>query len=228
MIIEFLLDHAFGLAAALFVLVLIGLIVSAYRQGRAVSFYPPRIEGRPVNMVRIEGGSASVMDVIRLRKSVRHYQDKPVEEEKLARVLEAGRLAPSATNKQEWRFVVVRSPEMRAKLTEGLSHLVSFVTKAPVVIVACAEPARIPLPGFPPFHIIDVSIAVDHMTLEAVELGLGTCWIGLFKQEKLKEILGIPKSVEVIAVLPLGYPADPGAVEKKRLTMEQIVRYEHW
>jgi hypothetical protein len=108
----------------------------AFFQGRALSFWPPRIEGKPIHIHPNENSPTSVMDAIRTRKSVRAFLDKLVEDEKLNRILEAGRLAPSASNRQEWRFVIVRQPETRKKLAGAVDNTAAFVDKAPVIIVA--------------------------------------------------------------------------------------------
>ncbi len=200
----------------------------AFVQGRAVSFWPPRIEGRPVRRPQREPAAMAVMEAIRTRKSVRRYADQPVDAEKLNAVLEAGRLAPSASNRQEWRFVVVRQPEIRKKLAEATSSMAAFVGQAPVIIVACADTDEHVMQCGQLSYPIDVAIALDHITLAAIELGLGTCWIGMFDAPKVKALLGIPEKVRVVALLTLGYPADPSAIEKKRLPLSQIVKYEHY
>jgi len=169
----------------------------------------------------------NVMDAIKKRKSVRKYLDKPVKDKKLNTVLEAGRLAPSASNRQEWRFVIVRDPETRKKLAEAANRQ-TFVGKAPVVIVACAETDGHVMMCGQPNYAIDVAIALDHMTLAAVESGLGTCWIGAFDERRVKKILGIPEEIRVVELMPIGYPSDPSPVEKKRLPLDTIVKYEHW
>lgn len=169
----------------------------------------------------------TVMEAIRLRKSVRAFLDRPVEEEKLRAVLEAARLAPSASNRQEWRFVVVRDPETRKKLVPAARDQ-AFVGEAPVVIVCCAETDNHRMTCGQLCYPIDVAIAIDHMTLAAVELGLGTCWIGAFYEDQVKKILGIPDSIRVVELLPLGYPADPSPKEKVRKPLEQLVHWERW
>ena len=168
-----------------------------------------------------------VMDAIKTRKSVRSYLDRPVEDEKLNAVLEAARLAPSASNRQEWRFVVVREPETRLKLSAAAGGQ-SFVGDAPVLIVACAETDGHVMRCGQLCYPIDVAIALDHMSLAAVELGLGCCWIGLFDEKKVKEILHIPDEIRVVELMPLGYPSDPAAINKKRFPLDRIVKYEHW
>ena len=169
----------------------------------------------------------NVSDAVKTRKSVRKYVDRPVEESKLNAVLGAGRLAPSASNRQEWRFVVVRESGTRKRLAEAAGGQ-TFVAEAPVVIAACAKTdGRVMRCGQLSYP-IDVAIALDHMTLAAVELGLGTCWIGLFEEKKVKEILGIPEDIRVVELMPLGYPVDPTPVEKSRLPFDMIVKYDHW
>lgn len=167
-----------------------------------------------------------VFEAIQQRRSVRSWKDKPVEDDKLEQVLEAGRLAPSASNRQEWRFVVVRDPELRRELIEAANGQ-DFVGEAPVVIVACAVKHDHIMSCEHPCFLIDLAIAVDHMTLAARELGLGTCWIGAFKQEEVRDVLGIPDTVEVVSLLPMGYPtAWPDA--KPRKPVDEAVCYDGW
>lgn len=168
-----------------------------------------------------------VFEAIKKRRSVRSYLDKPLEEEKLNAVLEAGRLAPSASNRQEWRFIVVRDAEVKRKLGEAANGQ-SFVGEAPVVIVACAvTDGHVMLCGQLSYP-IDVAIALDHISLAAVEQGLGTCWIGAFNERKVKEILGVPEEVRVVELMPLGYPATQAVKEKDRLPFSKTVTYDRW
>lgn len=168
-----------------------------------------------------------VYDSIHIRKSVRSYLDKPVEKEKLDRVLNAVRLAPSAGNRQEWRFVVVADPEKRRRLAEEAAGQ-RFIAEAPIVIAACAETDGKIMRCGQACYPIDMAIAIDHLTLAAVAEGLGTCWIGSFDPDTVRQILGIPEEIVVVELLPLGYPKDPGPVAKSRLPLETIVRYEKW
>lgn len=162
-----------------------------------------------------------VFEAIKNRYSCRSYKKKAVPEEKLKKVLEAARLAPSAHNAQEWKFVVVKGQEKRKKIAEAALGQ-SFIAAAPVVIVAVGLDPEHLMASEVPAYAVDVAIALDHMTLVAVEEGLGTCWIGAFNQEKVKEILDIPEEYKVVALLPLGFPADkPGA--KIRKNLEEIV-----
>ncbi|HHI68575.1 MAG TPA: nitroreductase [Planctomycetes bacterium] len=168
-----------------------------------------------------------VYEAIRTRKSVRAYLDKDVPQEVLLRILEAARLAPSAKNLQEWRFVVVRDPRTREKLARAARNQ-AFVAQAPVVLACCAETDGHVMTCGQACYPIDVAIAIDHITLCAVAEGLGTCWIGAFFEDQVKEILGIPPHIRVVELLPLGYPQDPSPVPKRRLPLEKIVRWERW
>lgn len=167
-----------------------------------------------------------VMEAVKQRCSVRRYQDRPVEPEKLERVLEAARLAPSASNVQEWRFLVVQEPATRRALAEAARGQ-SFVGQAPVVIVACAADTKKVMPcGLPSFQ-IDVAIALEHIALQAASEGLGTCWIGAFDEARVKKLLGIPDQARVVELMPLGYPADQGG-PKQRKAMSDIAMRERW
>ncbi len=168
-----------------------------------------------------------VYEAIRTRKSVRAYLDKEVPGDVLSRILEGARLAPSAKNLQEWRFVVVRDPRTREKLARAARNQ-AFVAQAPVVLACCAETDGHVMTCGQACYPIDVAIAIDHITLCAVAEGLGTCWIGAFFEDQVKEILGIPPHIRVVELLPLGYPKDPSPVPKRRLPLERIVRWERW
>ena len=169
----------------------------------------------------------TVSETIRKRFSVRSYLDKAVEEDKLQRVLAAAQMAPSGNNSQPWKFVVVRDPQLRERLAEAAAGQ-KFVAQAPVVIVACAtKPAAIMMCDVPAYA-VNVAIAIDHMTLQAVEEGLGTCWIGAFSQQAVKDVLGIPEDAKVVELLPLGYPATQPPESKSRKALEEIVVYDGW
>lgn len=165
-------------------------------------------------------------EAIRKRRSIRKFKDQPVEEEKLNRVLEAGRLAPSAGNRQEWKYIVVRDPEARRGLAEA-AHGQQFVAEAGVCLVCCGEATEHVMSCGQASYPIDVAISVDHMTLAAVEEGLGTCWIGAFEEPAVKELLGIPEGVRVVALLPLGYP-DMEPKARLRKPLSEIVCRERW
>ncbi len=168
----------------------------------------------------------NVYEAIEKRRSIRAYKDQPVEQEKLDRIFEAVRKAPSASNRQEWRFVVVRDAGLRQELMRAASQQ-SFVATAPVVIACCAETDGHVMKCGQPCYPIDVAIAMDHLTLAAVEEGLGTCWIGSFNEAEVKAILGIPEKIRVVELLTLGYP-DAMPSPRTRKSLEEIVCYDRW
>ena len=167
-----------------------------------------------------------VFEAIKSRRSIRVFEKNEVKEEKLARVLEAGRLAPSARNMQEWRFVVVRNKALRGKLAEAAQNQY-FVAQAPVVIVGCGTITDYVMSCGQLSYPIDVAIAMTQMTLQAVEEGLGTCWVGAFDEAAVKEVLDIPPAIRVVELMPLGYPADQPK-PKQRLALDEIVFPEKW
>jgi nitroreductase len=168
-----------------------------------------------------------VYEAIATRKSVRAFKEKDVPEEKIVRLLEAARLAPSASNRQEWRFVVVRDPSMRKHLSVAARGQ-TFIGAAPVVLACCAETDEHVMACGQLCYPIDVAIAIDHITLCAVDEGLGTCWVGAFDEDQVKELLGIPPQIRVVGLLPVGYAQDSSKVGKNRLLLEEIIAYERW
>jgi len=167
-----------------------------------------------------------LMECIESRRSVRSYEDRDVEPNVLEQVLDAGRRAPSANNRQEWKFVVVRDAKLRERLSEA-AHGQSFVAEAPVVIAACATETGHIMPCGHPSYLVDVAIAIDHMALAARALGLGTCWIGAFDQQKVRDVLGIPATVQVIELLPVGYPTSwPSPTPRKAL--DEVTCCDGW
>ncbi len=169
----------------------------------------------------------NVMEAIKKRCSVRSYQNRPVEKERVNTILEAARLAPSASNRQEWRFVVVQDRDTRQRLMKAAKNQ-PFVGEAPVIIACCAKTDDHIMTCGQMCYPIDVAIAIEHMALEATEEGLGTCWVGAFYEDQVKEILGIPQDIRVVELLALGYPAKPSSTHKDRLRIEEIVMHERW
>lgn len=164
-----------------------------------------------------------VMEAIKGRRSVRQYSGRPVEEEKLMRVLEAGRLAPSARNNQEWRFILVRDKDKLQQLMEAADGQPS-VGQAPAAIVVCGTDRHVMDCG-QPTDTVNCSIALSYMILEAFELGLGTCWLGRFFADKVKKVLEIPDNVSVVAITPIGYPAGEPEL-RPRKSFEEVVGYD--
>jgi nitroreductase len=167
-----------------------------------------------------------VFEAIQSRRSIRKYQNRPVEEKKLMQVLEAARLAPSARNNQDNRFIVVQDEKTRKKLQVAAKGQ-HFVGEAPVVIACCGLNPDYVMSCGQPAYAIDVAIAIDHMTLAARALGLGTCWVGAFYEDQVKNILNIPVSVRVVELMTLGYP-DETHPQRPRKTLNNIVCYERW
>jgi nitroreductase len=166
-----------------------------------------------------------VAQAIRSRYSCRNYSDRPLEKDKLHAVLEAARLAPSAKNLQDWRFVVVTDEQTKKKLAAAANNQ-TFLEAAGAIIVACTVSDHVMRCG-QAVGPIDVAIALEHMCLQATELGLATCWIGSFYQDKVKQVAGIPENVMIVELLALGYPADTPR-QSRREPIEQIVSLETW
>ena len=152
----------------------------------------------------------SLVDVILSRRSIRKYDDKDIPKDVLDKILEAGRQSPSAANRQPYQFVVVTDSEIKKEL----SGLVSgFLKNAPVVLVGCANTKAL-LTG--KWAVIDTTIALENMVLAAWSLGVGSCWIGAFNEQKVKNALQIPEKWKVVALISLGYPAENPESRKKK------------
>lgn len=168
----------------------------------------------------------NVHEAIAARRSVRAYKDRPIEEEKLRRVLEAGRLAPSARNMQEWKFVVVRDKATVREMVD-VCRGQKFVGEAGAIIVACAVQHDHVMTCGQYAYPIDLAISVDHMSLVAVQEGLGSCWIGAFYEDKARELLGIPEDVRAAIILTLGYPAESPA-PKPRKAFDEVFSFDRY
>ncbi|MBC7194555.1 MAG: nitroreductase family protein [Caldisericia bacterium] len=161
------------------------------------------------------------------RYSVRKYQNKDVPQELILECLEAARLAPSANNRQPWKFIVVRDSEIRKKIGEPTTWA-KFIKDAPVLIVGCVTEKSFKMGGWYDSSILDIGIAMEHIALQATHLGLGTCWIGDFDEKLVKELLNIPEDVRVAALMTLGYSAHDKIPEKRRKKLEEIVSFEKY
>lgn len=168
-----------------------------------------------------------VIQAIKSRKSVRIFLKKDVDSHTLTDVLEMARFAPSFLNRQGWRFIVVRNFDTKKKLVD-VANCSSVIIDSPVVIVGVAEPFDQITSTDQSSNVIDAAIAMDHVSLAAVEYNLGTCWSSIYDEKKVKEILGIPKEVSIVALMSLGYPKDPSSIEKKRLPLQHLIKYEKW
>lgn len=162
--------------------------------------------------------------LVKNRYSVRKYKEKDVEREVLEEILETIRNAPSAVNYQPWHFTVVMDDVTKEKLAEA--YPVEWIKKAPVIIVAIGDHSKSWVrDDEKDFCDIDVAIAVDHLSLAAVEKGLGTCWVCAFDKVMVGKVLDLPEHLEPIALLPLGYPIDQEVRAKKRKSLDEIVSW---
>lgn len=177
------------------------------------------------------------LELVKLRESVRGYIDKEVEEEKILKCIEAARLAPSACNSQPWKFVVINNKEIlseiKNKIYDSVIGINKFVLTAPVIIAVVGEKRNLTSAigssiKKKDYTSMDVGIAVEHLCLQATELGLGTCIIGWFKNEEIKKSLGIPKNRDIELIVSLGYNNNENPREKKRKNIEDIVAFNKY
>lgn len=168
-----------------------------------------------------------VFDAVKARSSVRAYDATPIPKESLDRVLESGRLAPSANNFQPWRFIVVTDQKKRTELSKA--RYAGFLKESPVVIVGCGDRK-----GSPDWYAVDTTIALQNMVLTATNEGLGTCWIGSFDEDRVRSLLSIPDEFSVVAMLSVGYPRKKIDLTsmlvrgKDRKSLDDIVSYEEF
>lgn len=166
-------------------------------------------------------------DLIDQRYSVRAYKPDPVEPEKLQRVLEAARIAPSAANKQPFQLIVIHTQGREAELKRIYNK--DWFVQAPLVICICAVKGSAWVRKYDSkdYSYVDATIALDHLILAAHDLGLGTCWIAAFDPAPAREVLQLPDGVEPVAFTPLGYPTDQFRPHQRK-ALPDLVRYEHW
>ena len=165
-------------------------------------------------------------ELARTRYSCREYRGEPVEEEKLTAVLEAARLAPTACNRQAFRLYVLTT----AGRQEAIRRLYSrdWLAQAPLLIGIAGDSGGNWVRGDGRNYVdVDCAIVMDHLILQATDLGLGTCWIAAFDPDFARKLFDLPAGIEPLAFTPLGYPADSPSV-KERKPLEKLVRYEHW
>lgn len=169
-----------------------------------------------------------VFEAIKKRRSVRAYTDEKVSEEDIERLIEAARWAPSAGNIQPWEFVVVKDMETKRKLSEAALNE-TFIEKAPVVIVVCADLNRSSRGygsrGAYLYSLQDTAAATENILLAAQELGLATCWVGAFQENEVAKAVNAPRNLRPVAVIPVGHPAERPVAPLKR-SVNEIVHYE--
>lgn len=158
-----------------------------------------------------------VFDAIKNRKSIRNYKSEQIPKEKLDKLIEAGRLAPTAANKQKFKLVIVDDEDIKKRLAVACNNQAQ-VGMASIVIAGAVNPNW-------KWHAVDLAIVFEHIVLEAVELGLGTCWIGAFSEIEVKKILDIPQGVKVVALLTIGYPDESPGGPMPRKPVEELVSY---
>lgn len=167
----------------------------------------------------------ALLDLLRSRRSIRRYRPDAVPEEMLQQVLEAGRWAPSASNRQPWAFIVVRDPEIRRQVAQNAAYYFvrwAHVEDAPLLIVLCGD-ARNAI--YRQFLHEDVALAGCQMMLQAAALGLGTCWVGGLDRKAIADILKLPEHMEVIGLLSVGFP-DEAPPPPPRKALAEIVHYD--
>ncbi|MGB9854019.1 MAG: nitroreductase family protein [Candidatus Bathyarchaeales archaeon] len=169
-----------------------------------------------------------ILEDIKRRRSIRSFKKIEVPNDVVEKLIDAARWAPSAGNIQPWEFIVVRNPETKAKLASAALRQ-TFVKEAPVVIVICADENRA-LQGYgfrgkTLYCIQDTAAAAQNIHLAAHSLGLGTCWVGSFRENEVAEILKIPEGIKPVAIIPVGYPAESPEPPNRR-SISRIVHYE--
>lgn len=167
---------------------------------------------------------ATIMDVFEVmtaRRSIRKYTPEPIPDTQLGKILEAARLAPSAANKQPWRFVVVQDKNRKEQVAQAANNQ-TFLKDASAIVVAVSDPETSQR-----WHEKDTMIALEHMVLAATALGYGTCWIGAFNEEEIKRLLKIPEQKRIVALLPIGIPNEKPA-PKSRKDFHEIFYKEEW
>ncbi len=178
-------------------------------------------------------GNPTFEEILSMRRSVRKYSGRSVADEEIEIILDAARVAPSSNNTQPWRFIIVRDSETIERLSKtapfGTSMAISFIAKAPCVIVCCAEPKAIyhkAVKRFVPADLafMDVTIATEHIVLAAAKIGFGVCWMGWVSPKKLKKLLDLPGKWESVALLAVGWPERQLEIrEPKRKSLSEIV-----
>jgi nitroreductase len=173
--------------------------------------------------------AVDVFEAVKRRRSIRAFKSKNVSAKIVEKLLDAARWAPSAGNIQPWEFIVVRKPEIKRALAEAALDQ-TFIEEASVVIVVCANKNRSSrgygIRGKTLYCIQDTAAAIQNIHLVAYSLGLGTCWVGAFTEEKAREILKIPNKIRPVAIIPVGYPAETPPLRRSRRPINQIVHYE--
>ncbi|MGB9959844.1 MAG: nitroreductase family protein [Candidatus Bathyarchaeales archaeon] len=179
-------------------------------------------------MVKWRVRNLEVFEAIRGRRSTRAFENREVSQELVEKLIEAARWAPSAGNIQPWEFIIVKKPEIKRKLAEAALGQ-SFIEEAPVVIVVCADEVRSAqgygVRGKTLYCIQDTAAAIQNIHLAAYSMGLGTCWVGAFREDEARKVLKMPEGIRPVAIIPVGYPAETPPPRSRR-PLKQIIHYE--
>ena len=167
-------------------------------------------------------------DVVKIRRSIRSYTNKPISEKEIERLLDAGRLAPSAGNIQCWKFLIVRRKEKKQLLSVAAFNQ-TFIEEASAVLVVCTDMRQSEMNygsrGVNLYSIQDAAAAIENILLAACALGLGACWVGAFNEEIVRLEFNIPEHIRPLAIVPVGHPSEKPLMPPKRF-LEEIVYYE--
>lgn len=168
-----------------------------------------------------------IIEEIVNRRSIREYSSRTIEPEKLERILEAARLAPTARNQQDWKLILVKNPDIKEKLVDAAAPHQQFLKGAPILIAACALNPSYTMRCSHPAFLIDLAIVLEHVALQAVREGLGTCWIGSFDEKKAKTVLGIPQDVRIVELMSMGYPEQIQPA-RSRKPIKDLIGWDSW
>lgn len=182
-----------------------------------------------------------IFEAIANRRSIRRFKDRPVEEDTIQKIFDAVRMSPSWANLQCWRFVVVTNPAMREKIAE-LSYVESFfapkgykvnparkgMAEAPAVVVLCADPSQSGELWGQQYYLTDAGIAAQTLMLSAHALGLGSVFVGVFEEDKVRELLAIPSGIRIVGIIPVGYPLDEKKAGPPRKSLGEVLFRERW
>jgi len=175
------------------------------------------------------------------RRSIRDFLDREISQEILEKIIAAGRIAPSFQNRQCWRYVICRDKDIIQKLAMNsgwLGKVNFFIKKAPVIIVACADPAKSGIVNDQKYYLVDTAISFQMMMLTAWNFGIGSCWLAAFNEKKVREILSVPEKIKIVAMSPFGFPKEKKTIYTKavsmfagssnRISMEKMSCYNKW
>lgn len=169
----------------------------------------------------------AILNIIKDRKSCRNFISKNIDETIIDNIIEAGRLSPSAKNRQPWRFISISEEKIKKVVIEACYGAECVIT-ADKIIAICTTNINYDMPNGQPAHIVDLSFATSFMMMQAEEEGLGSCVVTTYNEEKLREILTVPFSMRVFALLAIGYKGEDIEEKKERKSLKDVYNKEHW